>query len=163
PRPGRAASPVKTRALPRMVGVMLDARRVVLLHRAVASGDRVEVLLALPLAAAGVVEDGHAGKVAGALAARMIAAVLNVEDDPAPQLVDDVPFVAGVDLEVLGHDRHDPLPDVLATAHVAVHVLDVLGVVGEEVAPGVPVLAHRSGAPVGAKRLLELVAAEGSH
>src|SRR6185436_2773856 len=68
-----------------------------------------------------------------------------------------VPFVYGVELAVLGHDRLDPLADRLATLEIAEHVLDVVRVLGEQVCPRVPVLAHRAGGPVRTKRLLDFL------
>src|SRR5207249_11246349 len=51
----------------------------------------------------------------------------------------------------------------LAPVHEAVPVLEVRAVLGEEVGPGVPVLADGAGAPVDAERVLQLRAAERTH
>jgi hypothetical protein len=64
----------------------------------------------------------------------VVAPVLDVEDDAPALGVDHVPLVAGVELAVLLHDRHDPLPHRLPAAHHAVPVLEVVDVLREEVA-----------------------------
>src|SRR5204862_3297362 len=92
-----------------------------------------------------------------------VAAVLHVEDDAARVGIDDMPLVCRIDLAVLLHHRLDPRAYRLAAAHAAVEVLDVAAVLGEEIHPRVPVLTHRTRAPVGAERLLELVARERRH
>ena len=91
-----AATPVPARLFLWMLRVDRRTRRRVGLHRHVAPPDRVEVLLQTELPPAGVLEDGDAGEVDGALPARMISPVLQVDDDAAAVGVDDVPLVGGV-------------------------------------------------------------------
>src|SRR5256885_6993476 len=54
-----------------------------------------------------LVEDGDARKIARPAPRRVIAAVLDVQDDAAPLGIDHVPLVARVDLAVLLHERHE--------------------------------------------------------
>src|SRR5436309_11325237 len=69
-RPRGPVAPVPARPLARMVGVVTAARFLVVAHRHLALLDRPVVLLALPPAVAGVLEDRDTRKVDGALAAR---------------------------------------------------------------------------------------------
>src|SRR5438094_512031 len=104
-----------------------------------------------------------AGAVGAGPPSPRVAPVLQVEHDAAAILVEHMPLVGGVDLPVLHHHRLDPGAHRLAAAHPAVDVLEVPAVLGEEVGPGVPVLSHRAGAPVGAEGLLQLRAVELRH
>src|SRR5437867_1523465 len=156
-------APVPPRPLAGVVGIVTAARLLVLAHRHLALLDRPVVLFALPPAVAGILEDRDPGKVDAALPARMVAPVLHVEHDAPAILVDHMPLVGGVDLPVLLHHRLDPGAHRLAATHAAVEVLEVPAVLGEEVGPGVPVLSHRAGAPVGAEGLLQLRAVELRH
>src|SRR5438034_1682350 len=162
-RPFGPVAPVPARPLAGMVGIVTAARLLVLAHRHLALLDRPVVLLALPPAVAGVFEDRDTGKVDGALATRMVAPVLHVEHDASVVLVDHMPFVGGVDLAVLLHHRLDPGAHGLPAPHGAVEVLEVAAVLGEEIRPRVPVLAHRARAPVRAEGLLQLRAGELRH
>src|SRR5438034_1018330 len=162
-RPFGPVAPVPARPLAGMVGIVTAARLLVLAHRHLALLDRPVVLLALPPAVAGVFEDRDAGKVEGALAARMVAPVLHVEHEAPAVLVDHVPLVGGVDLAVLLHHRLDPGAHRLPAAYGAVEVLEVAAVLGEEICPGVPVLAHRARAPVAAEGVFQLRAWELGH
>src|SRR5436190_798982 len=162
-RPFGPVAPVPARPLPGRVGIVTAARLLVLAHRHLALLDRPVVLLALPPAVPGVLEDRATRKVEGALAARMVAPVLHVEHDASAVLVDHVPFVGGVDLAVLLHHRLDPGADRLPAPHGAVEVLEVAAVLGEEIRPRVPILPHRARAPVGPEGLLQLRAAELRH
>src|SRR5689334_16205521 len=155
--PRRPRSPEPPRVPLRVVRVPSPARVLVLLHRALPSPDGPVVLLPLPLPAARVVEDRDTREVDGAVAPRVVAPVLHVEHDPAALGVDDVPLVSGVELAVLVHDRDDPAAHRFAAVHHAVPVLEVDAVLGEEVRPGVPVLARGARPPVRDERLLELV------
>jgi hypothetical protein len=93
----------------------------------------------------------------------MIAAVLHVDEHAAMVLVDRVPFVGGVQLAILLHDRLDPSTNRLASFHGAEHVLDVVGILREQVRPAVPVLADRAGAPVLLKRSFQLFTSKLRH
>src|SRR5207245_9559351 len=138
-RPRRAVAPVEPRALLRVVGVVALAGGLVLAHRGLARLHRPVVLLALPFPAAGMVEDGDARKIARPAPRRVIAAVLDVQDDAAPLGIDHVPLVARVDLAVLLHERHKPRPDRLEPVHYDVLVLEVGPVLGVESGHSVPV------------------------
>src|SRR4030095_13680734 len=162
-RPLRSGSPVPARLLLRVIGVDASAGLFPALHRHLALLPGPEILFTLPLPAAGVLEQGHAGEVERAVAARVIAAVLHVEDDATALDVDRVPLVHGVDLAVLRHDGLDPGTDRLATRHRAIVVLEVGAVLGEEVGPGIPVLADGASAPVPAERGLQLVTIDLRH
>ena len=141
----------------RCSGSELLARRGVGLDGFVGLGHRPEVLLQAPSAVARVLQDRDAGEIDRARPRGVIATVLHVDHHAARGLVDGVPLVGRVELGVLRHDRLDPGADLLPPVHRAQHVLDVLGVLGEQIGPGVPILAHRAGSPVGAEGLLHLV------
>src|SRR5262249_57008866 len=107
PRPGapaagppRAVSPFSACLLLRVLGVELAAGILVGLHRDLALLPGPEVLLALPLAAAGVLEQRDAREVDGALAAGVVPPVLHVEDDAPALDIDRVPLVLSVALAV---------------------------------------------------------------
>src|SRR2546426_12743594 len=102
-RPRRPMAPVEARVLLRMLRIELVAGGLVLLHRHLALLGGPEVLFALPLAAARILEDRDPRKVDRAAAARMVATVLHVEEDPAALLVDRVPLVPAVELAILLH------------------------------------------------------------
>ena len=101
--------------------------------------------------------------------ARVDHAVPNLEHHPAALGVDHVPLVREVlHLAVgpLGHGRADPVADGLAATEGAVEVLDVGGILGEEVGPVVPVprLARLQGAfLIEVEGFLDLASAESSH
>src|SRR5262245_24094640 len=141
-----------------MPGVELLARGGVRLHGLIRLGYGPEVLLQVPAAIARVAQDGDAREVDGALPVRVVPAVLHVDDHATRRLVDGVPFVDRVELGILRHDRLDPRPDRLASTEIAEDVLDVVCVLREEIRPRVPVLSDRTGPPVRAKRVMQLVA-----
>src|SRR5262245_63997965 len=140
PGPLRPVAPVPACLLLRVLGVELAAGILAGLHRDLALLPGPEVLLALPLAAAGVLEQRDAREVDGALAAGVVPPVLHVEDDAPALDIDRVPLVRSVDLAVPRHHGLDPGSHRLASLHRAVIVLEVGAVLGEQIGPRVPVL-----------------------
>src|ERR1051326_6413607 len=129
-------------ALPAVLGIMALARLGILLDGAIRGRHGPEVFFPLPQAAAGIVEDRDAGKIDRTLAARVVATVLHVDYHATGIRVDRVPFVRGVELGILLHDRLDPTANRLAALQVAEHVLDVVRVLKGALPPRVPALAH---------------------
>src|SRR5690606_580120 len=154
-RPLGAVAPVQARGLLPVMGIELAERllvRLVALDRELL---RPVVFFARPYPVARVLEDRDAGEVEVALAARMIAAVLHVEDHAA-RGIHGVPLVHAVDLPVRLHQRQDPLLHRLAAVHRAEDALVVHDVGREELGPGDPVLTDHAGVPEMPERLLDL-------
>src|SRR5262249_43539092 len=114
-------------------------------------------------AVARVVEDRDPGEVDRAVAARMVAPILHVDAYAARVGVDHVPFVGGVELAELRHDRLDPPAHGFAAVQGAEDVLDVDAVLREALGPGVPVPADRAAEPVPDEGRLDLLAGESWH
>ena len=119
-------------------------------------GGVVGVLLVGELHVARVVQHGDVVRLVDGTVAGVLHPVLNAADPPAPLLVAHAPRVGkGVHRLVgpLGHERGDPVVDLVGTVEGAEGVLEVDGVVGEQIGPVPPFPAGR--APV--RRLLEVL------
>ena len=92
----------------------------------------------------------------------MVSPVGHVEHDATARL-GHVPVVDSVDLAVLLHERNDPLSNRLAAMHRTEDPLEIDHVLGEEVRPGVPVLADHPRVPEVPERRLDIFELEGSH